>query len=447
MKSNKSLIILATLFLVGKVISAEFEFHLQYNTEIKGGEVIAYTFSKIEGTPTCKINAKRYDGNSIPEESVIVDGDYRSIAFNTNAYGSVPNNFTFVASINCVDGSDSVSFELKTFVLKDDPTDPSAHSICPIEIQISSVQKSSSTLKLLCGMFTGTCSASVVDSSKANIDKTSPITINYNDIEIMATKSGSSDSALIRIDCTLANIQTSSNTPVYFTPGADPWATATGDPHFKQIIFDQLHSMNQPICYDVTGTPDSYLKLVEYLKIGTQIYGQLKDDYYMHRVIIKSLLGNITISMNSVTIHNRTQLNWMENSKRLLIQSEGFTYDIFSNEILITILGETPIKVRIERKRHSLEQLHLDVSFKFLPKDYEEMSGLLGHIGKKDYKFYSSVQSNSDISNSKVTTIAIDDNLIFGRKVERNGKYCWLMDVDDILKPLQISQFFSNSIN
>ncbi|CAD5126279.1 DgyrCDS14435 [Dimorphilus gyrociliatus] len=312
------------------------------------------------GTFTPRLNAKGYDGSSIPEYSVLVDNvePYVYINIPDTVLGSGGNNFTFVSSFNCVDGSDSASFELKTLFLQEDPNDSSL-SICLFGIIVSNVQQSSTIVMLNCNSHQGTCNASVIDSSKATIDTTSNITIDNNNIPITVTQFNFADSAIKN-------------------KLADPWATASKDPYFKQIVFDSLHSMDRPICYDVTGKPNSYLKIVEYSKIGVEIYGQLKDDYYMHRIIIKSLV----------------------------------------------VLQETPIEIIIARTRHSIEQLHLDVSFKFVPKDYEEMGGLLGHIGKKQFKFYSNVQSNSENSISEIGTIGIDNNLTFARKVERSGKHC-----------------------
>ncbi|CAD5126496.1 DgyrCDS14610 [Dimorphilus gyrociliatus] len=446
-KGRNSLILLATLFLVDKIFSAELEVKVHYQPEVKGGKPITVTFGKSKGTPTCKLNGKNYGGNPIPEKSVIMDSAYKTITIQAAEIGSVDNDFMFVSSINCVDNSESISFELRIFILKEVPNDDATHKICLFETFISNLPQPIRTVEMLCYNLGGTCSVSVVDPTKASVDLTGSLYINDNTELIKVTQSNSADSALLKVDCTLINIQTSVNIPVFFHPGANPWAIASGDPHFEQIVFDGLHSMNMPICYDVLGTPDSYLKIVEYSKIGVEIYGHLKDDYYMHRIIIKSVIGNVTVSMNSISIHNKTQVNWIENSKRIIIQSKFFNYEIFSSEILITILQETPIIIKIEKARNFIDQWHLDVSFKSGPKDYVEMSGLLGHIGKKEYKFYSSVQSDSDISNSKKTTIGIGNNLIIARKVERNGKYCWLMAVDDILKPIHISNFFFQNIN
>ncbi|CAD5126847.1 DgyrCDS14877 [Dimorphilus gyrociliatus] len=96
--------------------------------------------------------------------------------------------------------------------------------------------------------------------------------------------------------------------------------------------------------------------------------------------------------------------------------------------------------IQIQKSTQSISEIHLDASFKLSPMNYKEMDGLIGDIGKKKYKFHSEVQSDGQIG-SKSISIDIDNKLIKGKKVERNKEECWLINVDDILKPFKISEY------
>lgn len=49
------------------------------------------------------------------------------------------------------------------------------------------------------------------------------------------------------------------NIPVVFKYLSDPYASATGDPHFKQPVIDEITGSVKHICYDVIGEAGDYL--------------------------------------------------------------------------------------------------------------------------------------------------------------------------------------------
>lgn len=52
------------------------------------------------------------------------------------------------------------------------------------------------------------------------------------------------------------------------------------------------------IFYDVTGKAGEYLYIAGFERNNANVYGQFKDDYYMHKISIQLLIGNITITKN-----------------------------------------------------------------------------------------------------------------------------------------------------
>ncbi|CAD5126575.1 DgyrCDS14668 [Dimorphilus gyrociliatus] len=275
-------------------------------------------------------------------------------------------------------------------------------------------------------------------ADKATLDRPEQIFPSRTHGSVYATKVGSTKSVLMGVTCQTPDSFAISLDVPFFSPNSDPWTSASGDPHFKQIVLDNISLKTESVCYDVTGSPGDYLHIAGFSSNGIQVYGQLKDDYYIHRIYIKSDCGKISALTNFIIIDNGQQINW--NMQEITFKSKCFEYLITGNTILITSFLQPGKTIKIQKSIHSLSEIHLDARFKLSPKDYKEMNGLIGNIGKKKYKFHSKVQSDGNMG-SKFISIDIDNKLMKGEKVERNKEECWLINVDNVLKPFKISKY------
>ncbi|CAD5126588.1 DgyrCDS14678 [Dimorphilus gyrociliatus] len=337
---------------------------------------------------------------------------------------------------------DSVSFDLKSLLLN-------YHKKIDLSIkaEISSMESSSRKVDMINLRSQLNCNYTLPNPDKASKDKLEKIFSMYSDDTVVVTKLGSAKSALMKLTCaTVDSFVFSIDIPIYFTPNSDPWSSASGDPHFQQIVVDYPALTTKSICYDVTGSPEEYLYIAGFTLSGMQVYGQLNDDYYMHRIIIKFDSGRITALTDYLILDNGQIINWTDDMQKITFKSKRFEYYITRNLIFINSFENPGKIIQIQKSIHSLSEIHLDVSFKLSPKDYKKMDGLIGDIGKKKYIFHSEVQSDRNVG-SKSISIEIDNKLIKGEKVERNKEECWLIDVDDILKPFEISKYLYKTMN
>lgn len=132
---------------------------------------------------------------------------------------------------------------------------------------------------------------------------------------ITATKVGASLSTFITTTCTGSgnNFQFINQIPVIFGPKVDPYASTGGDPHFKQPIIDQITGKTKHICYDVTGQSGDNMNIVGFNNHHITVFGELMDDYYMHKITIKSPFENITVTTNSLSVKHIKMNVWQEN--------------------------------------------------------------------------------------------------------------------------------------
>lgn len=87
------------------------------------------------------------------------------------------------------------------------------------------------------------------------------------------------------------------------------------------------------------------------------MFGQLKDDYYMHKIIIQSPTANITVTKNSIILDNK-QIHVWQNGHTDII-TKYFEYSIGKEEILIKFANDytnkNPINILI-KKRNELDE-------------------------------------------------------------------------------------------
>ncbi|CAD5126825.1 DgyrCDS14855 [Dimorphilus gyrociliatus] len=198
--------------------------------------------------------------------------------------------------------------------------------------------------------------------------------------------------------CTASGKTFHSEMPVYFSGSApSPWASATGDPHSAQKVVDKSTMSTKQICYDVTGQMGDYIYIAGYSDSG--------------------------------------------------IKTNQLKFEIVNGQKIIFTELKSSIAIAVEKSNHFLGEMHLDVNFRLMPKDYNEMNGLIGDIGKKQFTFFSPVQIGDDSLNNEIASVQVDNNFLKGSVVQRNKNSCWLLDVNDILKPLKLTDYLFKRID
>ncbi|CAD5126554.1 DgyrCDS14652 [Dimorphilus gyrociliatus] len=440
MMGRQSYFTLSLLFLT--CLNA-FEFFIKYTSLITTNSRPLFNIEKFIGSPTCSLKTRKPDGTELYRVSLDLTDSIIYHTFPDNIFQNIEKVVTITHSFTCTEGENSASFDLKSQFF---PVDY-IPQLFEVKIKISMMEESSKDIFFFSDGFKTYCNYSIPNANEASLNKYEKVFIDKTEDIVTATKIGSTKSTLMRLTCEIVeSAEFSLEIPIYFTLNSDPWTSVSGDPHMKQIVLDYPSLITKAICYDVSGSPGDYLHIAGFSLSGIQVYGQLKDDYYMHKIIIKSDSGKITTSTNHIILDNGQLINWTGNMQKSTFKSKEFQYLITRNHVFITSLENGGKMIKIEKSIHSSSENHLDASFKLSPDDYKEMDGLVGDIGKKKYIFHEEIQSDRNIG-SKFISIDIDNKIIKGVKVERGNEECWLINVNDILKPFNISKYLYKTMH
>lgn len=203
------------------------------------------------------------------------------------------------------------------------------------------------------------------------------------------------------------------------------------DPHFFQIVYDKKKNATESICYDVTGKSGQLIIIARNDKIDATVYGRLKDDYYMHEIIISASNKNLTVGLKNIQIDDK-EIEWVSSWTKVYA-IENFTYKMTNSRIDINIDDDTFPTVSVSRGVHGQSSMHLNVEFSST-KQIEE--GLMGHVNKNDYQFYNSVQRFSAYGAIKVNKIMAPAWL-----KTMGHQSCWYMALKNLLAPSTIDDY------
>ncbi|CAD5120018.1 DgyrCDS8601 [Dimorphilus gyrociliatus] len=226
-------------------------------------------------------------------------------------------------------------------------------------------------------------------------------------------------------------------------------SSIVGDPHFIQSVYDDRKKSLKSICYDISGNSgDTILILKQNSKNGMSVYGQLKDDYYMHSIKIISRLGNVTFDTETIHFSNGASLKWDNFVVEMLYFVGNYSVIFKKNRLQISYLygnaRRNSIEVIIVRSNHQISGYFLDISFNGISNNYYNTDGLLGRIGKNNFRFYNSVQRGKGNYIDQNVAVTINGHLITGRIVERNSVECWLLSIKDLLISNTVSDFITS---
>lgn len=183
------------------------------------------------------------------------------------------------------------------------------------------------------------------------------------------------ESAILILVCTKgARIETN-KIPIAFKSSADPFASATGDPHFRQPIIDETTWLVNYVCYDVSGKTGEYLYIAGFKRNNLKVFAQLKDDYYMHKIIIQSPFGNVTITKELIILDNKQIYNWEIGQANF--QTKFFYYFNKKNKVVLEMrtnsLKKFPLTILIEKGENLMNEVYFNVGFNF-PLSWNEWS-------------------------------------------------------------------------
>jgi len=221
--------------------------------------------------------------------------------------------------------------------------------------------------------------------------------------------------------------------------GPCPSAGVDCDPHFNQYIFNRETNETTRICYDVIAEPNQYLEIFTQPKMETRLMGQMKDDYYMHKIILQLGDGIIEADVDQILIFTGARrLLWNSIVHDRWTPFRGILFKQSKNTVEIKRYENDELTFGIVRSRDSVGKYYLDVFINGLSTDYSGLDGLLGRIGNNRISVYPNVQSTA--INGK-TTVVVNGMKTIGYETDRYGKECAFINVNDLLTPKKLRDY------
>ncbi|CAD5112767.1 unnamed protein product [Dimorphilus gyrociliatus] len=191
----------------------------------------------------------------------------------------------------------------------------------------------------------------------------------------------------------------------------DADGTGCDDPHFKQIIQgvdgSNLQTIQMNVCYDLYGNSGDIYEILTDNILDLSLFIQLRGDYYIGRILLKTADGFINISTQLISLPNYLTFDWnsgqftpVESNIASLVHVQfNENGDIYINSISNNEREERFFAIEISRVYQKIGKYYLNFRLKtnsgrgnndgVLDDTY---TGLMAHVYNSRYKFYYPVQ-------------------------------------------------------
>ncbi|CAD5115700.1 DgyrCDS4647 [Dimorphilus gyrociliatus] len=228
---------------------------------------------------------------------------------------------------------------------------------------------------------------------------------------------------------------------------ADIHDTTTGkmcqDPHIIQNIAgvdENNQKVKAKLCYDIMGKAGEIMEFIGDEKLGVTVHFQLRDDFYISKVFVKSILGMLTISTGHIEGLRESKMNWGI-EKEVTLNKRQFVQriSVLKNSISIeSKTAEAILSIRVTRVPVDYKQGFLNIEIEDIGSNTNLLSkqhtGILGYIGNKEYIFVDPIQRDA-----KTCTLVVNNRLVKAYKEAKRS--CYSVKLEDILYPRTTSQF------
>lgn len=223
-----------------------------------------------------------------------------------------------------------------------------------------------------------------------------------------------------------------------------PNAGLNMDPHFSQHISNTLTKETTRICYDISTEKNQFIHIFSHQKYGIHFFGQLKDDYYMHKIILQIDNQIIQADIDYISFFtDKYALKWDNIVNDDWFEFHGIHFRQYKDTIEVKRRKNDDFSFGIIRRKDQLGKYYLDVLLKGLSTDYTGMDGLLGRIGTNKIEIYPQIQE-SNVNSLK--TVVINGYKTVGYGKIRGTVRCTFVKVDDLLYPKKLDNYIHKSI-
>ncbi|CAD5114079.1 DgyrCDS3225 [Dimorphilus gyrociliatus] len=214
------------------------------------------------------------------------------------------------------------------------------------------------------------------------------------------------------------------------------------DPRFMQVVQDQRDLVPKKICYDIKSENYNQLAIYHDLEKNITITGTLLDDYYLHEIDLLSFNSHVFTTTNDITFNGMKTIEWSDCKQRFNWYDTNFNIDCQDDTLHVWSLRKSNINsssFRIKRSQNVNIGYYLDISIDNLL-NYQKISGIIGRIGKNEFKFFQSTQEDKE---KKIGSIEVNGRLFPVRFSKRYSQKCWLLNVNDLLFPYKLDSYLS----
>lgn len=217
-------------------------------------------------------------------------------------------------------------------------------------------------------------------------------------------------------------------------PGATE--SVSGDPHFSQMVVDDISKDKRLICYDVTGKSGQTINLISVKYPNIKIKGELLDDYYIHSIFIQNYNRTIKITTKFIYFQKNIFKIWNESKIEQEISIGKFHIKILNSIISIKYSNFQIFEIIVERKKNILNRYFLDFNIINIRKfKKENLGGIIGDIFQKTFKFLKNVQRGDN------KFAMINGKLRLGKDKSRENFSCTFFNVKHLIHPKSYSYY------
>jgi len=223
--------------------------------------------------------------------------------------------------------------------------------------------------------------------------------------------------------------------------------TIAEDPHFIQNVIgknENGETVTDNICYDLTGTAGDVFELLTDDLLDVSVYCQLRDDYYMGQIRIKTPIGLFKADTNYVSFEGQFQRGWNDVEKFEMGRDPMIAVELINEAATLSYMkNNRKMAVRVERVYQSgrgksyLNFFVEETSDQGVVFDRHH-GGLFGYAANNKYQFSLPVQKDG-----KMVDVSINNRKVnaYHQSSPVGNSKCYLLNLDDVIAPHTKSKF------
>jgi len=222
----------------------------------------------------------------------------------------------------------------------------------------------------------------------------------------------------------------------------------TDDPHFFQNVLgmdEEKRVVSENICYDLVGTAGDVYEILTDKVLDLSVLCELRDDYYIGQVKIKTPLGVFLANTDTISVEGRFTRTWNDLSRFERGTDPSLSVELLKDYVLVEMNGKgRRMAVRIDRvlqdkRGKGYLNFYIEETAKNGGVIFDRHhGGLFGIVANNKYEFVKPVQSDE-----KISTVNVNGRqaTAFSQTSPVTNRKCFLMNLEDVISPYVKTDF------